>query len=31
MTPGGEGNTNKEFNKKCAERLRKANLGSKRS
>ena len=31
MTPGGEGNTNKEFNKKCVERLRKANLGSKRS
>ena len=31
MTPGGEGNTNKEFNRQCAERLRKANLGSKRS
>lgn len=31
MTPGGDGNTNKEFNKLCAERLRKANLGSKRS
>lgn len=31
MTPGGEGNTNKEFNRLCVERLRKANTGSKRS
>ena len=31
MTPGGDGNTNKEFNRQCVERLRKANLGAKRS
>lgn len=27
MTPGGEGNTNSEFNKKCVERLIAANTG----
>lgn len=31
MTPGGEGNTNKNFNKCNIERLRLINLGSKRS
>lgn len=31
MTPGGEGNTNYEFNKKCVERLIAANTGKPKS